>query len=33
MNIILDSTTQDSLKKDLEKQNKNAVRLMIKGFG
>jgi hypothetical protein len=33
MNVIIDDTAKDALKQSLEKRNKNAVRLSIKGFG
>jgi len=33
MNINIDASTKDALLSDLTKQKKNAVRLMVKGFG
>jgi len=33
MNINIDESTKDALLNDLTKHNKNAVRLMVKGFG
>lgn len=33
MNVIIDDTTKEALKQNLEKRNKDAVRLAIKGFG
>lgn len=33
MNVIIDDTTKEALKQNLEKRNKTAVRLSIKGFG
>ena len=33
MNILLDENTKKALIENLEKENKSAVRLMVKGFG
>lgn len=33
MNILFDDNTKNALLENLEKQNKSAVRLMVKGFG
>lgn len=33
MNILFDDNTKNALLKSLEKQNKTAIRLTIKGFG
>jgi hypothetical protein len=33
MNIIIDESTKQALLENLEKRNKKAVRLAIKGFG
>ncbi len=33
MNIIIDDNAKEALRANLEKRNKNAVRLAIKGFG
>jgi hypothetical protein len=33
MDITIDSSTKEALLENLEKRNKDAVRLAIKGFG
>lgn len=33
MNIYFDNITRDALKNNLDKKNKDAVRLLVKGFG
>ena len=33
MNVIIDESTKQALSENLEKRNKKAVRLAIKGFG
>jgi hypothetical protein len=33
VNIIIDDTAKEALRANLEKRNKKAVRLAIKGFG
>jgi hypothetical protein len=33
MNVIIDDSAKEALLENLEKRNKNAVRLAIKGFG
>lgn len=33
MNVIIDDAAKEALKQNLEKRNKTAVRLSIKGFG
>jgi hypothetical protein len=33
VNIIIEDDAKDALRANLEKRNKNAVRLAIKGFG
>jgi hypothetical protein len=33
VNIIIDDSAKEALRDNLEKRNKNAVRLAIKGFG
>lgn len=33
MNVIIDDTAKEALKQNLEKRNKSAVRLTLKGFG
>jgi hypothetical protein len=33
MNVIIDDSAKEALRENLEKRNKKAVRLAIKGFG
>jgi hypothetical protein len=33
MNVIIDDSTKEALLANLEKRNKHAVRLALKGFG
>jgi len=33
MNIVIDESTKEALLENLQKRNKDAVRLAIKGFG
>jgi hypothetical protein len=33
MNVIIDNSTKEALLENLQKRNKNVVRLAIKGFG
>lgn len=33
MNVIIDDAAKEALKQNLEKRDKSAVRLSIKGFG